>query len=351
MKQRTHSWIAVRAIALLEKEKKWAKLVKLLKPHARLATVGAWIPDMQDAKRGGGGCAIDNHVLKIKPYEPKNEKEDVSRFVATKADLLGRVGLHRKMAGFIKKDEELSDTWWEAAYKGDVNRPGQHLPNRAMGMATMMMDLLLNGNKLIEKLLPGAVSYLKSLDANARTHDAAASLYFFMLSHFVADICMPCHSDARKLSSYEGGFPKKKKGKKKSKKKKKPPTPLHKGWEARWNTKIGTGFEKSKLLKSKATPDEVLGMARGIDEKFGLEFSLDHVPPLPEDTDVWLDGINLCRLSFAVVSSIVPPVDYPYGKSNARITFDKVFGPDRQDILEELDAAILHDAVLNTATV
>jgi len=63
--QRTHSWIAVRAIALLEDEGASKNLVKLLKPHARMATVGAWIPDQVDAKRGGN--KTENHVLKIEP--------------------------------------------------------------------------------------------------------------------------------------------------------------------------------------------------------------------------------------------------------------------------------------------
>jgi hypothetical protein len=51
VKQRTHSWIAIRAIALLEDEGLEKNLVKLFKPHARKASVGAWIPDMADAAR------------------------------------------------------------------------------------------------------------------------------------------------------------------------------------------------------------------------------------------------------------------------------------------------------------
>ena len=49
MNQRTHSWIAVRAIALLEDENTERNLVRLLKPHVRKASVGAWIPDQVDA--------------------------------------------------------------------------------------------------------------------------------------------------------------------------------------------------------------------------------------------------------------------------------------------------------------
>lgn len=53
MDQRTHSWIALRAIALLADENAEPNLVALLLPHARQASVGAWIPDQADAKRGG----------------------------------------------------------------------------------------------------------------------------------------------------------------------------------------------------------------------------------------------------------------------------------------------------------
>ena len=70
MDQRTHAWIAIRAIAFLEDENKETReknLVKLLLPHARKASIGAWIPDIGEAKRGGASATTDNHIFKILP--------------------------------------------------------------------------------------------------------------------------------------------------------------------------------------------------------------------------------------------------------------------------------------------
>ena len=147
MNQRTHSWIAIRAIALLEDENKERKLVRLLKPHARKASVGAWIPDQVDAKRGGAGSATDNHVLKIEPYRGDHR----GRFITRKDELLGRIGMYRMTAQFLEHDDYLDDHWWDKPYSGDVPKHGQHLPNRAMALSTMMKDLLLMGDPVVDR--------------------------------------------------------------------------------------------------------------------------------------------------------------------------------------------------------
>ena len=53
MDQRTHAWIAIGAIKLLEDEGQSKRLVDLLKPFTQEAAIGAWIPDKTDAKLGG----------------------------------------------------------------------------------------------------------------------------------------------------------------------------------------------------------------------------------------------------------------------------------------------------------
>ncbi len=343
MNQRTHSWIAIRAIALLADEDKALNrrsgLVRLLKPHAGMATVGAWIPDQTDARRAGG--RVDNHVLKIEPY---CGKDNVERFIARKDVLLKRVGARRKLGRLVKADSSLPKTWWAQPYKGDVKKAGQHLPNRAMSMTTMMKDLLVLGSEAVDKLLPGKIDFIKYVGRKARTREEAAALYFFMLSHFLADMCMPCHCDGRKLSSYGGGIPEKQHKNKR---------PLHKTWEHHWAAKVGPYFEKENLLKSSGAPKPatVLKRARAVDAAVGLAFS-PSVPPLARKTDVWLDCINVCRLSFAVASIAAPPGNYPYDDPKARATFDELFnGSTGQDLLRAMDRAVLHDAVLNTAMV
>ncbi len=323
MNQRTHAWIAVRAIALLEDEGNSKRLVDLLKPHARTASVGAWIPDHIDAKRSGS--SIDNHVLKIKPYTGK----EVARFTQKKDELLKEIGQHRMVYQFLQKDHCLDAAWWGKPYKGDVDRPGQHVPNRIMALSTMMKDLLLMGDPAVDALIPGKVGFIDDLEVQARTCGEAAALYLFMLSHFIADASMPCHCDDRKLSGYDGG--------------------LHKELEAHWSSEVGTKFERKNLLSTNASGDEILEQAREIDGKFDLRFDGTPIPDLLPDHDAWLEAVQVCRASFAVASIIAPYQDYPYDNSKASVTFDELLGGGREQILTTLDQFVLHDAVLDTA--
>jgi hypothetical protein len=336
MDQRTHSWIAIRATALLEDEDKTENLVKLLKPHARKASVGAWIPDDIDAKRGGAGSMIDNHILKTEPYKGGQR----ARFICNKDDLLDRLGTYRKTEQFLRKDNYLDDQWWAAPYKGDVTKPGQHLPNRAMAMSTMMKDLLLMGNQQVDRLIPGEVCFTRYMSSEVRTQEEAAVMYFFMLSHFIADSCMPCHCDARKLAGYAEG--------------------LHKELEAYWSEKVGTSFEKKNLLpkdsglttaEARADSNRVLQQARDIDTKFGLNFTGITIPDLHENHDIWLEIIFVCRASFAVASIIAPYKQYKYDDPEARAPFDTVFGDANKQLLEDSTHSVMYDAVLNTAIV
>jgi hypothetical protein len=334
MNQRTHSWIAIRAIALLEEEDKKSNLVKLLKPHTRKASVGAWIPDQADAKLGGS--AVENHILKIEPYAGKQR----ARFVTRKEVLLKHLGEHRLTSGFLRSDTSLDDQWWDTPYRGDVPKPGQHLPNRAMALGTMLKDLLLLGDERIDALIPGKPCFLKDMDDGARTREAAAAMYFFMLSHFLADASMPCHCDGRLLAKYEQG--------------------LHKELEKYWSGKVGTGFEKKNLLTDPPpgqTLDEaladsaaVLQEARGLDGKFNLNFQ-PSIPDLNPGHDIWLEVIHLCRASFAVASIIAPYRDFPYDNREPTAPFDKLLGGGNKQLLESLSQVVMHDAILNTAIV
>ncbi len=336
MNQRTHSWIAIRAIALLKDENKEKNLVELLSPYVREASVGAWIPDQADAKRGGAGAATDNHVLKIEPYTGGQRE----RFITHKEELLERIGTHRKTHEFLQKDNILDREWWATPYKGDVPKPGQHLPNRAMALSTMMKDLLLMGDKRVDQLIPGDVRFAQYMVPETRTQEEAAATYFFMLSHFIADACMPCHCDGRKLAAYSEG--------------------LHKELEMHWSRKVGTGFEKKNLLpkdlladreRTHDDSDEVLVQARAIDNKFCLDFEQTTVPDLHRGHDIWLEVINLCRASFAVASIIAPCDQYRYDDPQARAPFKTVFGGANSQLLKEVDKIVMHDAVLNTAIV
>lgn len=321
MNQRTHAWIAIRAIALLEEEDPKSGLVKLLSPHACAASVGAWVPDTADAKRGG--CKTENHVFKTEPYDKPNK----ARFVMDKATLLGLLGPARALGDVIAADKSLDAEWWQQAYRADPPKPGMHLPNRGMALCTMLRDLLIFGDPDIDKLLPGSVSFAAKLDPKARTCAPAAAAYFFMLSHFAADACMPCHADARFLSAYANG--------------------LHDKWEAHWSKLVGTGFEAKNLAGKPA--DAVLSAAVGRDAALGVTFAPPvKVPPLAPKTDPWLDLVYVCRAGFTVASIVANPHDWPYGKGKKVRKFADAKA-DADVPFAAIDAAVIHDAVLNTA--
>ena len=318
MNQRTHAWIAIRAVALLDDAGDAPDLVKLLKPHVKSTAIGAWIPDLQDSRRGFGD--VDNHVMKMQPWKGE-------RFVVQKKALTKQLGADRAMTAFIN-DRGPDDDWWAQPYRADPP-PGQHLANRAMALTTTIVDLLILGDPSLSKLVPGTVRFAKELDPEARSTQEMAATYFFMLSHFVADSCMPCHCDARKLSAYGNG--------------------LHKQLEGHWSGLVGPFFDKAKLEKTDASSAKILEQARQVDEDFGIE--LDGQVPKLRSRDAWSELLYVCRGSFAVACTLAPPKKYGY-KSQKPAPMDTVFaGADGQELLSALDAMIAHDAVLNTAMI
>lgn len=320
MDQRTHAWIAVRAIALLEDENDNSPLVRLLKPHARTTAIGAWIPDKSDAKRGGS--RTDNHILKIKPIT----KDIGKRFLTEKKELLKRIGKIRKMHCFLNNDSTLTVSWWKKSYKGDVSSPGQHLVNRAMALSTSIKDMLLLGNEQVDILLPGKISFINDIDSKARASSESITFHMMMLSHFIADSCMPCHCDNRDIADYAQG--------------------LHKEWENDWSKRIGNKFS-DKYIKQSDDNYDITEESRKIDSKFGICFS-NNIPDLV-CADVWLEFINVCRASFAISSIVAPPDIYPYGKKKDTAPFKTVFSD--AYLLDNINSVLLHDAVINTAMV
>jgi hypothetical protein len=168
------------------------------------------------------------------------------------------------------------------------------------------------------------------IDAEARTKEEAAALYFFMLSHFAADSCMPCHCDARKLSSYSGGE-------------------LHHLLEGHWSEKVGNGFERANLLNTAATDDQLFQQARAIDANFGLQFDPGALPDLGKDHDEWLEDMFICRAAFAMASIIAPYKNYPYDNTGPIATYNALLGNGQATLLQKVDQAVLHDAIWNTA--
>lgn len=327
MDQRTHAWTAIRAVGLLEDVGTAPGLVDLLKPYVKSAAIGAWMPDLRDTKIGGGD--VDNHIMKMKPF--KGDLQD--RYVISKKKLLKQLGPARRMTPFIRDRADFTQEWWDTPYKANPH-PGQHLANRAMSLGITLTDFLILGDNRVEVLVPGENNLANKVDKDARTRSAQAATYFFMLSHFLADSCMPCHCDARPLAAYDNG--------------------LHKEMESDWAKQVGTYFEKKKIGGNRDNVDTVLNKARDVDAKFGglrLPGQADGIPGLKNGEDVWSEIMHVCRGSFVINSVIAPPDEYSY-RSSRKAPFDTVFaGADGEELREEMNQTVMHDAVLNTAIV
>ncbi len=322
MDQITHTWIAVRAVALLEDEGEADGLVGLLKPQVREASIGAWLPDRADARIST--TRRDNHVFEILPFNKQR-----SRFILRKKDLLRKhLGSHRMLYAFLRDDEKLTPSWWNTPYRAEA-RPGQHLPNRAMAVATTLRDLLLLGNQKIDSLLPGRLKSLKYIIDECRTEEETAAMFFFMLSHFMADATMPCHCDGRDLARAKGK--------------------LHSQLEHHWSRLVPDTFDEDNLLhaSSRPGPTAVLRAARRLDQDLGITFT-SSIPRLKPKHDIWLEAVYVCRASFSLSSIIAHPDDYPYtGRKLPR--FNDLLGFFNDTATTEIYTLSLHDAVVNTA--
>ena len=326
MNQRTHAWIAIRAIKLLEDEGQTERLVDLLKPFTQEAAIGAWIPDKRDAKLGG--AQTQNHIFKISPYNERGK----SRFIISRRKLTKGLGAERLITGLINKYTDILDKdWWKQAYKADPS-PGRHLANRAMALTVNNIDMLILGNPTVQGLVPGRVRFIDKVPEEIRCPEGQVALFFSMLSHFIADSMMPCHCDERDLSDYDNG--------------------LHMELEGDWSKKVGTYFKEDSLTQAGLNDEDILEKATEIDDKFGIAFQ-NQVPEMRSD-DVWEEVVMLCRASFALASIIAPPNRWPYKpEPQTMAPFETLFQQDQEgkDLLEEINQVIIHDAVLNVAII
>jgi hypothetical protein len=234
------------------------------------------------------------------------------------------------MKKLIEDDDSLTKGWWKKPYRADP-RPAKNIANRAMAVATTIPDLLVLGDEGFDRLVSRDSELIEKLDPDARTRVEQTALKLFMLGHFVADACMPCHCDARKLATYRNG--------------------LHNRLEGHWSSKVGDYFTEEKLAATNLTPGVILWKAKQIDSEFGLDFGSNRVPEIRAD-DVWQEIVNLCRASFAVASIIAPPRNYPYDDADARAPFSELFeGEGGQALLRQIDRAVMQDAVRNVAMV
>jgi len=346
MNQTGHGAIAAMAVNVLKQDGGAPELVGLLKEKLQTCLIGSWIPDLPYSKLGSG--FTDNHIFKIFPYQPEPGKPDDSQyFVVSEKKLLDSLG-SRAMVGFISG--KLDKKWWDTPYKADPS-PGKHLANRAMAVSIAIKDILIMGDEELAKKVPGEVNIGQPMEL---FHPAHAALFFFMLSHFSADCCMPCHCDHRDLfSSPPKGTPTMEKK-----------TYLHCAMEEQWGDELGKEFTfdglKGASVSTPRDPQTFLDAAGRAFQRVDIKLA-DFPNPIPDikAKDIWSEMVTVCRGSFALANLMVPASDYGFPKRDAkgkmvdsedpRITFDQAFSKPGRPSFPEITKVVLHDAVLNTA--
>jgi hypothetical protein len=322
MERKVHTWIAIRAVALLADTGEVPELVSLLKPRISSAIIGAWLPDKPATKRAHG--ITENHIFKMKPLQ--NDDPQAARFTTTLKVLSSRLGNERSITGFLNSDKVLDSNWWSCPYKSDAP-PGRHIPNCAMGMRLTLCDILAMADTELQGLTHRSSKELQNADPKVLTAPDQAALYFMMLSHFIADASMPFHCDARPLASYGKG--------------------LHEKLEEHWAQGVNPIFGDD-LRQAGKSPDQLLDTARKAYSNISFP---GRIPVIRDGRDVWTEMVDVCRGSFALASIIVPRDEVDYGSDTTK-EFDEVFDRNtRPGFLDKVTEVALHDAVLNTAMV
>lgn len=320
MKQRGHTWIALRAIGLIQDDTKTQDLAQVLAPWAKYSYIGCWLPDMQKFKKGHG--IIGNHTFKNAPYTGKNK----SRFVLRKQNLLDALDPNLALHDYISSDSTLGASWWNKPYKA-IQKDGEHLPDCLSSLFDTIADMLLLGDPELDALVPGSTGYGNYLDPSCALSKEQVSTFFFMLSHYIADCFMPCHADKRKLAAFL------KHG-------------VHEGWERHWDKLVGSYFNKKKLKNTNDTSQQIIDKAKNLDATLGLTFKTPLTWP-DTDNDIWETAIIWCRASFAFSCNIFPISKYPYG-SQKQPKFKAYFTDVAK--LAEYDRIVLQSAVYAVAS-
>ena len=341
MNQPTHAWLAVEAFKTVKRcaaadpsdKRKLGNLVKLLDQHLQEVVVAAWLPDSLIKDMGVG------HIFKNSAYSDPTAK----RFILSRDDLkknLAAEAFHRN-----EYLDSVPADWWTVAYRVKEAQEGKehgggHLPARVTALCQNARDMLKMGDKDLYDLCgitpPVAhASIASDLLYNAR--DVAVMMW--MTSHYIADAHMPFHCDNRSLASTT-------EDKNDETRKKKAHSPI----EDAWGKQVPDLFHAKTVLKS--TGDEIETAPFPKDSHFvGIKF--EDAIPLLKTRDPWKEAVYICRASFALSFSWVPPKVAPVDDRTTVVTLEEILegnlGCCGKDRFWDISRAIMHDAALSIA--
>ena len=119
MKQRGHTWIALRAIGLIQDDSKTQNLAQILAPWAKYSYIGCWLPDMAAFRKGGVHEGWEKHWEKLvgtyfSKKKLKNTADTFQQIIDRTKDLDAKLGLTFQTP--LTWPDNNNDIWETAIY-------------------------------------------------------------------------------------------------------------------------------------------------------------------------------------------------------------------------------------------
>lgn len=339
MNQPTHAWLAVEAFKTIQRcakahptdKRKLDRLVTLLDQHLQEVVVAAWLPDSLIKDMAVG------HIFKNSRYTDPKEK----RFIVSREDL------KKNLASAAFQREQFLDTvpadWWTVAYRVKDKTSGD-LPTRVASVCQNARDMLKMGDAALYRLCdvtPPTAHASIAPDLLYTSRDVAVMMW--MASHYIADAHMPFHCDSRFLASSTEvkddpatGTVKKPKA--------------HGRIEDEWGKQVPALFDNEAI--EKATSAQIQDAPLPKNSHFGTIKFADDIPHL-KSGDPWTEAVYICRASFALSFSLVPPTVAPVDDPTTVVTKEEILKENSTCCGEarfwDISRAIMHDAILSIA--
>ena len=330
MKQKAHSWLALRALKLIEDSGKVPKLTELLFYYLTDIWQGAWIPDtlIVDLKYG--------HIFKM-------DSDDTIPGLKLKGETwlqLDKNKLDKELVGERRCLEYIADSPELAKPYRAHPRYGGHLPNRVIAVSHCIGDMLKLGDFPLSFYAQSRKKKgYKTKDASGRDLSAEAirnlslspnfsarqiALMFFILSHYVCDAHMPLHCDLRDSAEPPCG----------RRLNDKLHTSIEEVWEE-WfpsESHFAVHDRQTKSLDEavKALPEGSL-LKLDTDPRFALDTDIKRIK-----RDEWQEMVYITRVSYAVSRKWITR-DYPKA--------EEMISDISQDEFVKVSNYIFHDAV------
>jgi hypothetical protein len=317
MKSVAHAWLGLMAIKRIEDLKKdfdshykkqAKKFLEFFRKHRDAFVQGAWFPDSVISDNLTGG-----HTYKLRLPSKESEKEEAKK-------ITDRTPPHLSSVKLIKDKKALD----QKLYK-----PFKYtLPDRCEALAHAIRDM----TRIRDKVAKGS---------DVMFNDDQITLYFLMLSHYLADAHVPPHCDDRDFYT---------------------PSTIHPDMEGYWDEQVKACYPYD--TKAKVFDYDLKGYPQPIDagsEQFQSSFLAEALEILknrkwdPADEDMPENGKNkiydyikaVCLVSYVVSSEFISLSMKPAEYKKLKILED----PNYFDELKKMSPHVFADAIDSIALI